>query len=500
LGGCAEIFNQRLAYSQHPITPSARDSIPLCYDFRAVNDHTHARTHTHPHAASLTNSSQDLIYGLDERPPLPLMIFVALQHVLAVFVGIVTPPLIISRTLGLPLADGIFLVSMALMVSGLGTILQTRRIGPLGSGLLSIQGTSFVFLGPILSLAGSVTAAGGSQHEALGVVFGVCAAASLVPILLSPFIQYASRIITPLVTGIVVTLIGLTLVEVGITSVGGGFEAKHDGSFGSAANLGLALLVVAIIVFANSSKRKGLRMMSVVLGLAAGYVFALFAGRVAVADFQGLPWIAVPTPFRYGWGFRATALIPFAFLYVITAIESIGDLTATSALTGQPISGPTYFRRLRGGVMADGVSSLLAAVFNSFPSTTFAQNNGIIQLTGVGSRHIGTIVGVLLMVLGLFPVVGGIVQAMPAAVLGGATLIMFGMVAVAGIKILAGVTMDRRASSITALSLGVGLGVTFVPEVIGALPPLVRDMFSSGIAAGGMCALLLNSILPGSRA
>jgi xanthine permease XanP len=444
-------------------------------------------------------SPQDLIYSLNERPPLPLTLFVALQHVMAVFVGIVTPPLIISRSMGLPIADGIFLVSMALMVSGLGTIMQTRRLGPLGSGLLSIQGTSFVFLGPILSLAGSITAAGGSQRDALGVVFGVCALASVVPIVLSPFIQSASRIITPLVTGIVVTLIGLTLVEVGITSVGGGFEAKHDGSFGSAGNLGLAALVVLVIVWANSSKRNGLRIMSVVLGLAGGYGVALLGGKIAVASFQGLPGIALPTPFRYGWGLRATAIIPFAFLYLITAIESIGDLTATCILTSEPIAGPSYFRRLRGGVMADGVSSLVAAVFNSFPSTTFAQNNGIIQLTGVGSRHVGTMVGILLVILGLFPVVGGVVQAMPASVLGGATLIMFGMVAVAGIRILSGVTMDRRASSITALSLGVGLGVTFVPDVIGALPPLLKDMLSSGIATGGMCALLLNCVLPGAR-
>jgi xanthine permease XanP len=215
---------------------------------------------------------------------------------------------------------------------------------------------------------------------------------------------------------------------------------------------------------------------------------------------QSLPWFAVPTPFRYGLGFRATALVPFAFLYLITAIESIGDITATSSLTGEPITGPVYFHRLRGGVMADGVSSLIAAVFNSFPSTTFAQNNGVIQLTGVASRHIGPVVGLLLIALGLFPVVGGVVQAMPQAVLGGATIIMFGTVAVAGIKILSGVTMDRRATTIAALSFGLGLGVTFVPDVMDAMPPFIKDMFSSGIATGGMCALFLNVVLPGKRA
>ncbi len=442
-------------------------------------------------------SQTDLIYGLNDSPPLRLSLLVALQHVLAVFVGIVTPPLIISRALKLPTEDGVFLVSMALLVSGVGTLLQTRRVGPVGSGLLSIQGTSFVFLGPIIALAQSVLGAGGSQRDALGTVFGVCLAAALVPVALSPFIRWASRIITPLVTGIVVTLIGLTLVEVGITSVGGGFEAKQDGSFGSAENLALALVVVALIVILNSGKRPWMRLLSVVAGLAGGYVVAWLAGKIALGEFSGAAWIAVPVPFRYGLGFKFTALLPFAFLYVITAVESIGDITATSALTGEPIAGPLYLKRLRGGVMADGVASLLAAALNSFPSTTFAQNNGVIQLTGVGSRHIGTWVGCILIVLGVFPVVGSVIEAMPAAVLGGATIIMFGTVAVAGIKILSGVSLDRRASTIAAISLGLGLGVTFAPTVIGQMPQLVRDLFSSGIAAGGMCALCLNLILPG---
>jgi xanthine permease XanP len=455
---------------------------------------------SHPTDGTPELRPADLIYGLEDRPPLRLSLLVALQHVLAVFVGIVTPPLLITRALHLSESDGIFLVSMALLVSGIGTVLQTQRLGPIGSGLLSVQGTSFVFLGPIISLATSLIAAGSSPEHSLGVVFGVCLAGSLIPIIIGPFIRVAAKIITPLVTGVVVTLIGLTLVEVGITSFGGGFEAKHNGTFGSAENLGLAALVIALIVALNNSRREWVRMTSVVAGLAGGFVVALVAGKAALTDPHSLPWLALPAPLHYGLGFHFTALVPFMFLYVITAIESIGDITATSALSGEPIAGPTYFKRLRGGVMADGVSSFIAALFNSFPSTTFAQNNGVIQLTGVGSRHIGTLVGGLLIVLGLFPVVGDFVEAIPPAVLGGATLIMFGTVAVAGIKILSGVRMDRRSSTIAAVSLGLGLGVTFVPETLGAMPAVIRDLFSSGIATGGMCALLLNALLPGRRA
>jgi xanthine permease XanP len=445
-------------------------------------------------------AASDLIYGLHDKPPFRQSVFVALQHVLAVFVGIVTPPLIVSKALKLDGASEMFLVSMALLISGIGTLLQSRRIGPVGSGLLSIQGTSFVFLGPIIALAKSSMAEGHSRAESLGIVFGTCLAAALVPLIISPFIQLASKLITPLVTGVVVTLIGLTLVEVGITSLGGGFEARANGSFGSLRNLGWAAIVIVLIVTLNSSKSEWLRMISVVAGLAGGYVVAIVGGKIGFEGLRNLPWLTIPAPLHYGLGIRWTALIPFSFLYLITAIESIGDLTATSLLTGQPIVGPVYFKRLRGGVMADGVSSMLAAVFNSFPSTTFAQNNGVIQLTGVGSRYIALFVGGILILLGLCPVVGGVVQSMPQAVLGGATIIMFGTVAVSGIKILSRVDMDRRASTITAISFGLGLGVTFVPDIVQGMPAIIKDTFSSGIATGGMCALLLNAALPGKKA
>jgi xanthine permease XanP len=445
-------------------------------------------------------SGIELIYGLEDRPPFRETLFVALQHVFAVFVGIITPPLIICNALKLDRANTVFLVSMSLFISGVATLLQSRGLGPIGSRLLSIQGTSFVFLGPIISTASLSIAGGASPRTALGMVFGVCLAGSVVAISLSQCIRLASRIITPLVTGTVVTLIGLTLIEVGITTMGGGFDARRNGTFGSPLNLGLAGLVLISIVILNSSRVPLLRMTSVVLGLALGYGAAFLLGRVDLHGLRQLPLITVPFPLHYGLGFNGGAFIPFAFLYVITVIESVGDLTATSSLTNQPITGDLYFRRLRSGVLADGINSLLAALFNSFPSTTFAQNNGVIQLTGVGSRYVGTFIGVILMALGLFPAVGGIVQALPQAVLGGATIVMFGTVAVAGIRILAGARLDRRASIIVAVSLGLGLGVTFVPDILNFLPDLLRHTLSSGIATGGMCALLLNTVLPGERA
>lgn len=441
----------------------------------------------------------DLIYGLDSRPPLRDTIFAALQHVFASFVGIITPALIISGALELEPADAAYLVSMSLFVSGVATFIQAKRIGPVGSGLLSIQGTSFAFIGPIIAAGLGVKGAGGSAQAALGTIFGLCFFGSFIEMVFSRFMGFASKIITPLVTGIVVTLIGLTLINVGMTSIGGGFAAKGAGTFGSAPNLLLAGLVLAVIVILNNTTNSFLRMASVAIGLIVGYIVAIPMGMVSFSNLGGLAPVTIPIPFKYGFGFNIAAFLPFAFLYLITTIESTGDLTATSLISGQPITGKVYFDRLQGGILGDGVNSAIAAIFNTFPNTTFSQNNGVIQLTGIGSRYVGYFIAGIFVLLGLVPVVSGVFQTIPQPVLGGATIIMFGTVAVAGIKIISCVNLTKRASIILAVSLGLGLGVSVVPDILEQLPPLAKSIFSSGISTGGLTALLLNIVLPGPR-
>jgi xanthine permease XanP len=450
-------------------------------------------------AAAVEAAEHELIYGLEDKPPVRDAIFAAIQHVLACFVGIITPSLIVAGALGLEPSDAAFIVSMSLFVSGIATFIQARRIGPVGSGLLSIQGTSFAFIGPILGAGTAAIAAGSSSTEALGLIFGLCFFGAFIEIIFSRFLHLAGQIITPLVTGIVVTLIGLTLINVGITSVGGGFPAREAGTFGSPANLGVAALVLLTILVLNSLSSPLLRMSSIVIGLIVGYLVAWPLGMVSFDNLSGLSAFAFPIPFRYGLGFNIAAFIPFAFLYLITTIESIGDLTATSLLTGQPITGPKYMKRIKGGVLGDGINSLLAACFCTFPNTTFSQNNGVIQLTGIGSRYVGYFIAGIFVLMGLFPVIGGVFQAMPQPVLGGATLIMFGTVAAAGIKILSCVNFTKRASLITAIALGIGLGVTYAPDLLNNLPVLIKNIFSSGISAGGITALVLNAVLPGPR-
>ena len=428
----------------------------------------------------------ELIYGLNDRPPLRETLFAALQHLLAIFVAIITPPLIIAGALKLDIETTSFLVSMALFASGVSTFIQCRRIGGIGTGLLCIQGTSFSFIGPIIS-AGLT---GG-----LPVIFGACMAASTVEMLISRLLKYTRKIITPLVSGIVVTLIGMSLIKVGITACGGGAVAKSNGTFGSFEHVGLAALVLLLIIFFNRSSNRYLRMSSIVIGLVIGYAVAWCMGLVDFSSVQSYGGLNIPVPFKYGLSFDWSAFIALGLVYLITAIEAYGDITANSLISGEPVEGKTFVKRASGGILADGFNSMLAGVFNSFPNSVFAQNNGMIQLTGVASRYVGYYIAGFLILLGLFPAVGLVFSLMPEPVLGGATLLMFGTVASAGIRIIAAQTIDRKATLVMALSFSLGLSVELVPEILSQLPETVRNIFSSGITTGGVTAILANALI-----
>ncbi len=428
----------------------------------------------------------ELIYGLNDRPPLRETLFAALQHLLAMFVAIITPPLIIAGALKLDIETTSFLVSMALFASGVSTFIQCRRIGGIGTGLLCIQGTSFSFIGPIIS-AGLT---GG-----LPVIFGACMAASTVEMLISRLLKYTRKIITPLVSGIVVTLIGMSLIKVGITACGGGAVAKSNGTFGSFEHVGLAALVLLLIIFFNRSSNRYLRMSSIVIGLVIGYAVAWCMGLVDFSSVQSYGGFNIPVPFKYGLSFDWSAFIALGLVYLITAIEAYGDITANSLISGEPVEGKTFVKRASGGILADGFNSMLAGVFNSFPNSVFAQNNGMIQLTGVASRYVGYYIAGFLILLGLFPAVGLVFSLMPEPVLGGATLLMFGTVASAGIRIIAAQTIDRKATLVMALSFSLGLSVELVPEILSQLPETVRNIFSSGITTGGVTAILANALI-----
>lgn len=440
--------------------------------------------------------SKELIYGLNDRPPIRETIFAALQHLLAIFVAIITPPLIISSALKFDLDTTGFLVSMSLFVSGLATFIQCRRFGPIGAGLLCIQGTSFSFISPIIG-AGMLGMINGKMNVEMGLsyIFGACLVASVVEMVVSRLLPYTRKIITPLVSGIVVSLIGMCLIKAGINSCGGGQSAVDAGTFGSLQNLGLALLVLVSIIFFNRSNNRFLRMGSIVLGLLIGCVAAYALNMIDFSSLKGSGSLNIPVPFKYGLNFDLGTIIGIGLIYLVTAVEAFGDITANSLISGEPVEGPVFLKRAQGGVFADGFNSFLAAVFNSFPNSIFAQNNGMIQLTGVASRYVGYFIAGALVLLGLFPVVGKVFSLVPDPVLGGATLLMFGTVAAAGIRIIASTEITRKAVLVMAISFAMGLSVELVPGILDKMPDIIKNIFSSGITTGGLTAILANAFI-----
>ncbi|KWF64573.1 uracil-xanthine permease family protein [Burkholderia pseudomultivorans] len=448
------------------------------------------------HGADDAESSRDLVYGPNDRPA-PMVAFIAaVQHLLAIIVPIVTPGLLICQALGVSSRDTTLIVSMSLVISGIATFVQCKRFGPLGAGLLIVQGTSFNFVGPLIA-GGSVMVKQGTPVETvMAAIFGVVIAGSFVEMGVSRILPFVKRLITPLVTGIVVLLIGLTLIKVGLISMGGGYGAMANGTFASAQNLTLSCLVLGTIILLNRVPIVWVRSTALVIALVIGYLAAAFLGRL---DFTGMHQAAlfqIPTPLHFGIGFSWSLFIPMLIIYLVTSLEAIGDVTATSKISKEPVEGPVWMQRIKGGVLVNGANSLLAGVFNTFPSSVFAQNNGVIQITGVASRYVGIWIAGMLVVLGLFPVVAGALQAVPEPVLGGAAMVMFGAVAASGINILAGIHLDRRALLIIAVSLALGLGVSQVPDILNSLPHALKNVLESGVATGGICALVMNWFLP----
>ena len=400
----------------------------------------------------------DLIYGIEDRPPFKDALFAALQHLLAIFVAIITPPLIIASALKLDVEKTGFLVSMSLFASGVSTFIQCRRFGPIGAKLLCIQGTSFSFIGPIIA-TGLV---GG-----LPLIFGVCMAAAPIEMIISRTFKYMR------------------------------YTAMDNGTFASWENLSIAGAVLLSVLFFNRCKNKYLRMSSIVLGLCLGYGLAFVLGKVDMSalNVEMLMSFNIPQPFKYGLDFNVSSFIAIGLVYMITAIEATGDVTANSMISGLKIEGDDYLKRVSGGVMADGFNSFLAGIFNSFPNSIFAQNNGIIQLTGVASRYVGYYIAAMLILLGLFPIVGAVFSLMPDPVLGGATLLMFGTVAAAGIRIVASQNIGRKETLVLAVSLSLGLGVELMPDVLSQAPEAIRSIFSSGITTGGLTAIIANIVI-----
>ncbi|MCH4812445.1 uracil-xanthine permease family protein [Vreelandella neptunia] len=429
-----------------------------------------------------TRPSRTINQNPDAMPPLSKAIPLGLQHIMAMFAGNVTPPIIIAGVIGANPAEQIFLIQVALFVAGVSTLVQTIGIGPIGARLPIVQGTSFGFLPVALPLA---------KAFGLPAVLGASFVAGLLQIVLGAFLKKIRHWFSPVVTGIVVLLIGITLMPVGLNYAAGGVGADD---FASPGNLLLALFVLSVTIAVHQYGRGFIKASSILFGLMAGYAVAIALGKVDFTSLSNAAWFALPKPLEYGMTFSGTAIIGMTLIMFVVGLETIGNI---SAITTTGAGRPAKDRELSGGVMADGVATSFAAVFNTLPNTAYAQNVGLITLTGVVSRHVVTIGGLLLIAMGLFPKLGGLVAAMPPAVLGGAGVVMFGMIASAGLKIIKECELDQRNMLIIAVSLSLGIGLPAVEAISETMPGQLGLLLKSGLVPAALAALFLDAVLPG---
>jgi xanthine permease len=410
------------------------------------------------------------------------------QHVLAMFASNVTPSIIIAGAAGFAFGgkDMVYLVQMAMLFAGVATLFQTIGFGPIGARLPVMQGTSFAFV-PIM--IGIVKTSG------IAALFGAVIVAGLFHTFLGSVIGRIRHWFPPLVTGIVITAIGLALLPVGIKYASGGaaafqMNAPEWGDFG---RWGLALVVIFVALGFKFFTRGTMSSAAILIGLIAGYVVGYLTGAVNFDGVAKAAWFAVPQPFKYGVEFSAFAIIGMCLMSLVSAIETVGDI---SGIAKGGANREATDKELSGGTYADGFGSFIAGLFGGLPNTSFSQNVGLISMTGVMSRSVVTLGALFLVACGLIPKVGAVVAAMPISVLGGGVIVMFGMVVSAGINMLSGVNWDRRNMIILAMSLSVGLGIQAVPKSMQHLPDSFEMLMVSGLLPAAAISVILNLLIP----
>ena len=424
----------------------------------------------------------------DYEIPMAPRVALGMQHVLAMFASNVTPSIIVAGAAGFAFggADMVFLIQMAMLFAGVATLFQTIGFGPVGARLPVMQGTSFAFV-PIMigivkssgmaALMGSVVVAG-LFHAALGTIIG-----------------RIRHWFPPLVSGMVITTIGLYLIPVGIKYAAGGaadFQMNNP-AWGDFSSWGLALVVIFVALGCKFYTRGLTSSAAVLIGLVAGYVVGIATGAVNFGGIGKAAWFAIPMPFKYGIEFNMTAIIGMCLISIVSAIETVGDI---SGIAKGGAGREATDKELAGGAYADGFGSAIAGVFGGLPNTSFSQNVGIVSMTGVMSRGVVTIGAIFLIICGFVPKIGAVVAAMPISVLGGGVILMFGMVVSAGINMLAGVKWSRRNMMILATSMSVGLGLQAVPKSMQHLPDTLEMLAVSGLLPVAVLAVVMNLVLP----
>ncbi|GAB5094501.1 MULTISPECIES: nucleobase:cation symporter-2 family protein [unclassified Caballeronia] len=427
------------------------------------------------------------IHPVDEVLPLPAMLAVGIQHVLVMYAGAIAVPLIIGAALKLPKDQVAFLISSDLFACGIVTLVQCIGVWKFGIRLPVIMGVSFAPVGPMVAMA--------SSGAGLTAIFGATIAAGVFAILIAPFFGRLMRFFPPIVTGTIILTIGMTLFPVAINWAGGGRGAPN---FGDPKNLMIAGIVLLAILVINKYLRGFLANISVLLGMAIGFAVALALGLVDVSGTAQAAWFSPVRPFAFGWPtFDIAAIASLCLVMVVIMVESLGMFLALGDLAGRPVSRGDATRGLR----TDGLGTVIGGIFNTFPHSSFSQNIGLVGITGVKSRWVVAVSGVILILLGLLPKLSNLIASIPVVVLGGAGIAMFGMVAATGVKILGKVDYESKNNLlIIAISLGVGVIPLVAPTFFAHMPAWAGPLTHSGITLAAVFAILLNAFFNRGRA
>ena len=443
----------------------------------------------------MASSPSSAPHPVDQVPPFGKLTILGIQHVLAFYAGAVVVPLVIASGLGLDNHTLVHLINADLLTCGIATIIQSAGIGRfIGVKLPLIQGVTFTAVSPLIAIGAAATPAGADPRTGLATMYGSIIAVGLIVFLVAPFFAKLLRFFPPIVTGTLLTVMGTTLLSVSAGDIVAWADKAADDAAKMAATyeaLGLAFGTIAIIIIIQRLFKGFMGTLSVLLALLIMTAVAFAMGKT---DFSGVgeaSWVAMTTPFYFGIPkFSLTAIIAMIIVMAVTAVETTGDVFATGEVVGKRIAPRDIANALR----ADGLSTLLGGVLNSFPYTCFAQNVGLVRLTRVSSRWVVTTAGVFMIILGLLPKAAAIVAAIPSPVIGGASLAMFANVAVVGIQTLAKVDLrDNRNAVIVSTSIGLALLVTFRrADILSAMPSWLQIIFGSGVTIGSLTAIILN--------
>lgn len=433
--------------------------------------------------------SKDNIYNLEGRVPLKDAIPLGMQHVLAMYASNLAPLLVISSVLGMENGLLINLLQNAMFVAGLATLIQLYPIWRVGSGLPVVMGTSSGFITVSISV--------GFQFG-YGAIIGASLVGAIMEFCLGFIIKPLRKLFPHVVTGTVVTTLGISLIPIGVQFIGGGVGYQENADFASMDKLFIGILVMAVIIFVNHFTTGFIKASSILIGMVVGYLCAIPMGMVDFTSVGSASWFSLPTPFflleDFALSFHPEAIVPFILVYLATTVETIGDNTgiAVGGL-GRDITD----KELEGGVHADGFSSIFAAMFGVMPNTSYSQNVGLISMTKIVNRYCIMTGAVFLVICSFLPKLGALIATIPSSVLGGGVLLMFSMITLSGLNLLfnTGSITDRDAI-IVAASLGVGFGLSNVPEIMQHLPTWFQDIFAQAIVGAFVTASILNMILP----